>query len=86
MKRIFFILILFFSISMPSKEQIFQKKEFIFAYEIYDIRYCFLVPDPFLCETCLKKDMQIGRKIVFYENGEIYRENLCIPYRRKYIY
>ncbi|GIX40989.1 MAG: hypothetical protein KatS3mg129_0722 [Leptospiraceae bacterium] len=68
--------------SLIAKE---KKRVYTFVYEIYDIRFCHLTPDPFLCKKCLLNDMQIGRKIIFKEN-EIIRINTCIPYKRKYLW
>jgi hypothetical protein len=77
LKIIFLYVILNFSLDCQDKEKVYT-----FAYEIYDIRFCHLTPEPFLCKKCLLNDMQIGRIIIFREN-EIIRINACVPYKKK---
>jgi hypothetical protein len=62
-----------------------KDKVYTFVYEIYDLRYCYLAPNPFLCKKCLLNDMQIGQKIIFKEK-EILRINTCVPYKKKYLW
>jgi len=79
LKIIFLYVILNFSVGAQ------EKKVYTFAYEIYDIRFCYLTPDPFLCKKCILNDMQIARIIIFKED-EIIRINSCIPYKKKYLW
>ncbi len=85
MKTFFLLIILFFLQTLKSENKEYDK-EYTFVYEIYDIRFCYLTPDPFLCKKCLKKDEQIARKISFDKQGRPYRENLCLPYKKKYLH
>ncbi len=82
---IFYNFLVLNTVEGQTKENHSTELIYTFVYEIYDIRFCHLTPNPFLCEKCIKMDMQIGKKIIFREK-EIIRIHTCIPYKKKYLY
>lgn len=55
-----------------------KKPEIIQPYEIYDVRFCHLTPDPYLCKKCLSKGMQIARVLEFLPDGRPVRSYVCL--------
>lgn len=69
---------------MPVLNEV-RASDVIQPYEVYDRRFCFLTPDPFLCKECLRQDMQFVRLLRFQEDGSLERIYGCLPYRRPYV-
>ncbi|MEQ9365989.1 MAG: hypothetical protein RIF32_17230 [Leptospirales bacterium] len=54
-------------------------------YDLYDPRFCYLTPRPFLCETCLKSGRQFVQRVSFEDDGRPVRNYACRSYKRKYL-
>ncbi|MCR9143098.1 MAG: hypothetical protein NXI24_12665 [bacterium] len=54
-------------------------------YDLYDPRFCYLTPRPFLCERCLKSGQQFVQRLSFEADGRPVRNYGCRPYARKYL-
>lgn len=54
-------------------------------YDLYDPRFCYLTPRPFLCERCIQAGEQFVQRIEFEADGRPVRTYACRPYRRKYL-
>jgi hypothetical protein len=61
-------------------------RSYLQRYEIFDVRFCHLTPDPFLCERCLRSDMQFVRLLRFNEEGRPERIYGCRPFLRPYVH
>lgn len=54
-------------------------------YDIYDTRFCFLTPQPFLCEKCLSNKKQLVQILTFEADGRPVRTYECKAFQNPYL-
>ncbi len=76
---------MFLPLGVAPREAATPSKEIIRPYDLYDPRFCWLTPRPFLCEKCLRQDRQFVQVLTFSEEGVPVRSYRCLEWNRKYL-